>query len=555
MTERSRHRRPGRWRMLARTGGLLLAVLASCVHAREVIVQLKWYHQFQFAGYYAALEQGYYDDAGLDVTLRPIEPGLDLVAEVTSGRADFAISNTGLLEAFAEGKPVVALAAVMQHSPGAFIGVRGRRIQTPADFIGARVMVPTPQQGGELLSLLNHLGIARRIQAVEPSYDLRDLIEGRVDLYNGYISNEPYVLRQHGLEPLIISPRDFGVDFYSDVLFTRKALVDSEPDTVEAFRQATLKGWDWALKHKEEMVRLILTRYAPNASADKLLYEANTLEGLMLSQVVDIGHMSRTRWRQIADQLAGLGRIPANLDLNNFLYTPQRKVTWAELYPWAGGLSALFAAVLIALTWVTRHNRLLAREVSERRRAEERAFYLATHDPLTDLPNRALMTDRLRQALHRARREGLRPLLMFMDLDNFKTVNDMYGHDAGDKVLQQVAYALRMTLRSADQCARFAGDEFVVLVEDCRSEPDAQTLASKLRASLQTHYAPLGLEVPIGISIGMLWLDGTDSVGSALRKADKLMYQAKRKGRNFNQFSPAREVPLDHPGQPESPGA
>ncbi|RMF19575.1 MAG: diguanylate cyclase, partial [Gammaproteobacteria bacterium] len=398
----------------------LCLLLSGHLAAREFIVQLKWHHQFQFAGYYAALHQGYYDQAGLDVTLKPIQPGLDLVAEVTSGRADFAISNTGLLESWAKGEPIVALAAIMQHSPGAFIGIAGRKIRTPSDLIGARVMVPKAQQGGELVTLLHHLGLQDRIQKVPPSYDIRDLIEDRVDLYNGYISNEPFTLIEQGLEPLIINPRDYGVDFYADVLFTRRGLIDDAPEDVEAFRQATLKGWRYALEHKNELVQLILNQYAQNASPAKLTYEANTLETLMLSEVVDIGHMSRVRWEKIRDQLANLGMIPKNLSLDGFLYEPRKSVGWGVLMPWAIGLGALFLTALAILTWVARSNIRLSREVSERRRAEERAFYLATHDPLTDLPNRSLLSDRLKKLLNRARRYELTPALLFMDLDNFK---------------------------------------------------------------------------------------------------------------------------------------
>ncbi|RMF13498.1 MAG: GGDEF domain-containing protein, partial [Gammaproteobacteria bacterium] len=137
----------------------------------------------------------------------------------------------------------------------------------------------------------------------------------------------------------------------------------------------------------------------------------------------------------------------------------------------------------------------------------------------------------------------------------FKLINDTYGHEIGDKVLQQVAHALRMNLRTSDNAARFAGDEFVVMLDHCASDDDALALANKLRRAIMEQVARLNLDVPLGVSIGVLWINSQDLVSTVLQKADKLMYQAKRKGRNFNQFGRASETSVNPARPVENPDA
>lgn len=173
----------------------------------------------------------------------------------------------------------------------------------------------------------------------------------------------------------------------------------------------------------------------------------------------------------------------------------------------------------------------------ERARANERLTYMVQHDALTGLPNRLLLTDRLNMALAQAERSGKRLALMFMDLDRFKNVNDVFGHDGGDMILQEVARRLRGAVRASDTVSRQGGDEFLVVLPEIDGDEDAARVAEKLIAAVLEPYELQGTEVVLGASIGIVcYPDNGREVESLLRNADVAMYAAKDQGRGRYQF-------------------
>jgi diguanylate cyclase (GGDEF)-like protein/PAS domain S-box-containing protein len=173
-----------------------------------------------------------------------------------------------------------------------------------------------------------------------------------------------------------------------------------------------------------------------------------------------------------------------------------------------------------------------ARDVTERKRTEEQLRYQALHDLLTDLPNRRLFVDRLQQALRRTRRRPERQVaVLFMDLNNFKVINDSVGHETGDKLLVAVAERLRGLLRPEDTLARFGGDEFIVLIEDIEDTADAVRVAERIVEGLRKPFVVNGQEFFVAASIGIA-LSGasTKDPEELLRNADLAMYRAKEKG-------------------------
>jgi diguanylate cyclase (GGDEF)-like protein len=152
---------------------------------------------------------------------------------------------------------------------------------------------------------------------------------------------------------------------------------------------------------------------------------------------------------------------------------------------------------------------------------------LAFHDSLTGLPNRALVLDRLRMALIRAQRNQLMPAVVFIDLDGFKVINDRYGHEAGDVVLQEIARRLSHTVREHDTCGRWGGDEFVLVIELAH----ADGIAGIVERTLASATEPVALRdgaVAVGMSIGVAVGHGAERADELLRIADKAMYEAKR---------------------------
>ena len=185
---------------------------------------------------------------------------------------------------------------------------------------------------------------------------------------------------------------------------------------------------------------------------------------------------------------------------------------------------------------------LMCEDVTEQRRATELIEYQATYDTLTELPNRRLFMQQLHQALARARRHQHLSAVLFIDLDNFKTINDSLGHPIGDTLLRDVANRIRENVREEDTVARLGGDEFVILAAELASSrdeavSDAQALAEKVRQTLALPYPVDAHELHVTPSIGIAVFPSADeSADDILRQADTAMYQAKESGRNAVRF-------------------
>jgi diguanylate cyclase (GGDEF)-like protein/PAS domain S-box-containing protein len=177
------------------------------------------------------------------------------------------------------------------------------------------------------------------------------------------------------------------------------------------------------------------------------------------------------------------------------------------------------------------------RDITDRRRAEERIHVLAYQDPLTELPNRALFRDRMKQATARADRSHTTVALLFLDLDNFKTINDSLGHAAGDALLKQIADRMRLCVRDTDTISRQGGDEFLVMLTDLAGSDMVTPIVDKLMAQLQAPFDIDGTELTTSASIGIASYpaDGED-FESLLKKSDTAMYRAKESGRNTYRF-------------------
>jgi diguanylate cyclase (GGDEF)-like protein len=171
-------------------------------------------------------------------------------------------------------------------------------------------------------------------------------------------------------------------------------------------------------------------------------------------------------------------------------------------------------------------------DITERRLAEEAAAHLALHDPLTGLPNRRLLRDRLEHALARAAREGLDVAVLYLDLEGFKAVNDEFGHEAGDRLLVAFAGRLRGCLRGSDTAARLGGDEFVLVLEGVRGGGDVLALAERIARALEEPFSVGGTEAALTASMGVaLSTHPHERPEELVRLADLAMYRAKREGK------------------------
>ncbi|MRR50573.1 MAG: diguanylate cyclase [Rhodocyclaceae bacterium] len=172
------------------------------------------------------------------------------------------------------------------------------------------------------------------------------------------------------------------------------------------------------------------------------------------------------------------------------------------------------------------------------RESDARMAHLAHHDALTGLPNRLSFLSRIQQNTALAKRQGAMLALMFIDLDRFKPVNDLYGHEAGDELLRQVAERLGRNVRQSDTLARFGGDEFVLVLNNVVSRESAAAVAAKLIAGLSEAFSIGGIDIEVGASIGIaLYPDDADDIDALIAQADAAMYDAKRSGRNCCRFA------------------
>ncbi|WP_053094222.1 ABC transporter substrate-binding protein [Cellvibrio sp. pealriver] len=691
------------WRCIAALTNVL--VCAGALAAEQVTLQLKWHHSPQFAGYYAALEQGYYKEAGLDVSLMEATPETDVVTAVTSGAADFGVGSSNLLLEHYRGKPVVVLANIFQHSALVLVARQWSPTQNIHDLAGKRLMLTkTPD---ELVAYLQQEGLsADQYSLVPHSADLNDLITGKTDALSTYSSIAlPYFeAMQYPVQ--VYSPRAVGIDFYGDNLFTSSRLLKRNPDVVEAFRKASLKGWQYAMDHPDAVVELIRTQYNQHQQynqqqSDELLRKqmAHTRE-LIHPELIELGYSNPGRWRHIADTYASLGLLPKNLALNGFLYRSEVSVDRSWLYITAASLIGAFVVFLVAAhinrvnqklrnmvrlmrsadVWQRGHNHVLAQIVADDpledillgiivgvehikpdmlcsillveratntlrlaaaphlpdfyneavdglhiaraigscgtavitgqrvitkdiqndpawasarelaakaglascwsepiinhrgevlgtfaiyqaqvaepsaediklieesaylaeiaigrkqaiealRESEERHRIMAQHDSLTGLPNRALFSDRLQQALSYSKRHQRALAVMLLDLDKFKPVNDQYGHALGDELLKQVARRLLTTVRHSDTVARIGGDEFVILLHQIDDIAQAKIVSEKIQSVLNELFVIEDKKIQIGCCIGTAFYPQDSQDAHELTQiADQRMYHQK----------------------------
>ncbi len=324
--------------------------------AIRVRLYLKWFHQFQFAGYYAACKKGFYRAEGLDVKLFTKEKSVSdvktaspVISKVLNGTHCFGICNEEGLVARINGKPIVMLAAVFQQSARVVVVRRDSGIRNPQDLAGRRLITGKAENGAQIIAMLKKEGVPlERVTLVAPlpMGGIDSLLARKVDAISTYVTDAPYMLRRHGVEPVVIAPMVYGVDFYGDVLFTSEKEVRNHPEVVAAFRRASLKGWRYAMGHVDEMVEYMLT--LPDVrergfTAELLRYEAEETRRLIKPELVEIGYMNPGRWEHMARTLVSVGLVKPGYSLKGFVYDPNPRHDHTWFYIMTAGIGVLLA--------------------------------------------------------------------------------------------------------------------------------------------------------------------------------------------------------------------
>jgi len=331
-----------------------------------IILQLKWFHQFQFAGYYAAIEKKYYADAGLKVILKEGRPGVNYSDEVISKNADYGIEMPILLLERHQGKPVVVLAAIFQHSPEIMLSRKDSGITSPHDLIGKKIML-RPHGNIESRAMFYNEGIpVEKLNIINHSWNISDLIDKNVDAFSGYITDRPFMLQEREVPYNIIRPLTYGVDFYGDCLFTTQKEIDKHPQRVKAFLDASIKGWNYAMNHPVEIVNLILKQYSTRLSKEALLFEADAMQELLQPKFIEIGHINPGRWKHIADTFVKLKMLSPAYSLEGFLYDPTPVSDYDKAIKIVWILVGVVLLIILSAIILFLFNRKLANQVSDR---------------------------------------------------------------------------------------------------------------------------------------------------------------------------------------------
>lgn len=308
---------------------ILLAAISffsSAAQEKEINLQLKWWHQFQFAGFYAANIKGFYRDAGLKVNIRQGDRNIHPVNEVVEGRADFAVGGSEILTDFIKGADIKVIGAIFQHSPYTIISLTESGINSPTDLVGKRVMLALDQGWIQLQAMLVKEGLPpTTIKKLRHTWNNRDLINGYADAMSGYTSVEVIQLEMQGHRVNQLKPISYGIDFYGDVLFTSSDMVNDDHELVEAFRTASFKGWEYAMNNMPEMVNYILTIPGVKergVTRQSLLLEANKMRELIIHDLVEIGHMNPGRWEHMLSVYKSLNLVDKDASLDDFIYNP-----------------------------------------------------------------------------------------------------------------------------------------------------------------------------------------------------------------------------------------
>ncbi|HEX3559721.1 MAG TPA: ABC transporter substrate-binding protein [Pyrinomonadaceae bacterium] len=283
-----------------------------------VPTRLKWLHQAQFAGFYVAEKKGFYAAEDLSPSLRPGGVEFPAVESVVSGAEKFGVTSADqVLLQRAQGAPIVAVAVIYRATPMVLFSFAQSNIRTAADLSGKRVGVKLG--GNEELTyraILRAANVdASKIHEIPVKYDMTPLFEGLVDVWPGYLINEVLVAKEKGRQVNVINPKDYGLDIYADTLFTTEDEIRKEPDVVQRYVAATLRGWQYAFDHPEEAARFGL-EYDPKLNYDHELAMMKESLPLLKPDAQPVGSMESEKWERLANLLKEYGFLKQQIDVS-----------------------------------------------------------------------------------------------------------------------------------------------------------------------------------------------------------------------------------------------
>ena len=260
-----------------------------------IVLQLDWVHGGDFAGFYAAEENGYYQDEGVSVSYLQGGPTVDPIASVVTGEAHFGTSNAyDIINARAKGNAVKSIACILQRSPFVFAALESADFRHPRDLAGKTVRIPS-----SLRQILDaFLAKGNLTNAEITTVQTRDtdrFTSGEIQVWGGYITGALRRMQSSGIALAIVHPGDFGIHAYHECIFTREDLLENNPSLVVRFLRATLDGWSYTIENTDHTATLVAKRTGEDDTKDALAYVMSQRPLFNLGNV-PIGWMSTEKW-------------------------------------------------------------------------------------------------------------------------------------------------------------------------------------------------------------------------------------------------------------------
>ena len=307
----------------------LLVTLVNAKELEKVSLQLQWLDQFQFAGYYIAKEKGFYKDVNLEVEIKSYSIGDNIVTKVVNNEVQYATGRNYLIVERSKGKKIHLLSAIFQTSPLVMVAKKSSGIEKIEDFKDKKIM----HGGVDEFESIFAMTVSRHIHMhdmkevkTKTGNKLQHLLNDNVDVISAYTSNEIHTLEEKGVDVNIFNPKDYGFDFYGDILFTNEHEITDHKQRAINFKNASLKGWEYAFNNIDETVEIILEKYnTQNKSKEALVHEAKELKKLAYDKAKKLGNIDRYKIQRIYDIYNIMGFVKNVIDVDEFIFDNEKE--------------------------------------------------------------------------------------------------------------------------------------------------------------------------------------------------------------------------------------
>ena len=295
----------------------IIPLFASEKNLEKISIQLNWKYQFEYAGFIAAKEKGFYKDIDLDVEIKELQKGMDVINELSNGNSTYAVYDLSLANIYSLKDKVKLIANYFKRSPLAFVATQD--IITPDDLSGKTIMAEKKQLEESTLSTLLKKFDVVDYEYVPHTFNAEDFIHGRVDAISVYLSNELYEIKKSKKPYTIIDPLSYGVYGSGLNLFTSINEVENNFSRMQKFVQATTKGWEYALANKQEIIDIIYEKYTKRKTKDALKFEAEQIEKLIMPNIYTIGEINKALLQKNIYELVDDGLIKNRFDIKEII--------------------------------------------------------------------------------------------------------------------------------------------------------------------------------------------------------------------------------------------